>query len=165
MKKTAIILGILSAVIAVSGNMSRDKKAVKKLDAQIYYVDSSMLRLVPIDFDIGCTTQTKAAQKVLDKLIDGEDYNRRILRLIPDEKKCMTVRVEKNTAYVNLKESFTQNIPENKNQEILMLYSIVNSLTSIDGIDTVKFLFDGKEEKVTIGGIDMREVFIPDYYV
>ena len=165
MKKAVLIPGILAAVIAISGNVSPEKKAAKKLDAQIYYVDSSMLRLIPMDFDIGYTTETKAAQKVLDKLIDGEDHNRRILRLIPGEKKCMSVKVEKSTAYVNLKESFTENIPENKNQEILMLYSIVNSLTSIDGIDTVKFLFDGKEQKVTIGGIDMREVFIPDYYI
>lgn len=165
MKKIAIILGLLTSVILISGNMTNEKKAAKKLDADIYYVDSSMLRLIPMDYDVGYTTQTKAAQKVLQKLIEGEDCNRRILRLLPKDKKCMAVNVKKNTAYVNLKKSFIENIPDNKNQEILMLYSIVNSLTSIDGIDTVKFLFDGEERKTSIGGIDMREVFIPDYYV
>ena len=165
MKKIAVIPGILAAAIIISGNVPPEKKTAKKLNAEIYYVDSSMQRLIPVDMDIGCTTQTKAAQKVINKLIEGEDYNRRILRLLPKDKKCMSVKVKENTAYVNLTERFTENIPENKNQEILMLYSIVNSLTSIDGIDTVKFLFDGEERKTYIGGIDMREVFIPDYYV
>ena len=77
----------------------------------------------------------------------------------------MSVRVKNNTAYVNLKDEFIENMPDNKNHELLMLYSIVNSLTSIDGIDTVKFLFEGEEKKETIAGIDMREVFIPDYYM
>lgn len=165
MKKLVLILGILTAAAAVSGNMNYNKESSKKITAQIYYVDRSMLRLVPVDFDAGYSTPSAAAKKVVRELIEGEDYNRRILRLIPDVDNCMSVRVEENTAYVNLKEEFTENMPENKNHELLMLYSIVNSVTSIDGIDTVKFLFEGKEKKETIGGIDMREIFIPDYYI
>ena len=165
MKKLVLILGILTAAAAVSGNMNYNKESSKKITAQIYYVDRSMLRLVPVDFDAGYSTPSAAAKKVVRELIEGEDYNRRILRLIPDIDNCMNVRVEDNTAYINLKEEFTENMPENKNPELLMLYSIVNSVTSIDGIDTVKFLFEGKEKKETIGGIDMREIFIPDYYI
>ena len=43
--------------------------------------------------------------------------------------------------------------------------TIVNSLTSIDGIVKVKFTIDGKPQKNFKGFIDMREAFIPDYYV
>lgn len=165
MKKLVLILGILIAAVSISGNMNYEKEYSKNIIAKIYYVDSSMLRLVPMDFDAGYSTVSDAAKKVVKELIEGEDFNKRILRLIPDINNCMSVRVKNNTAYVNLKDEFIENMPDNKNHELLMLYSIVNSLTSIDGIDTVKFLFEGEEKKETIAGIDMREVFIPDYYM
>lgn len=165
MKKLVLILGVLVAAMIISGNVNHSREGMKKMQAQIYYVDRSMLRLVPVDYDTGFATTTTAAKKVVKKLIEGEDFNPGILRLIPDVENCMNVKVEKSTAYVNLKNSFVENMPENKNHEILMLYSIVNSITSIDGIDTVKFLFNGKEKKEYIGNIDMREIFIPDYYL
>lgn len=165
MKKIALILGILAIATAISGNIKYNKESARKTTAKLYYVDSSMLRLIPIDYDAGFLTVSAAAKKVVDELIEGEDYNRRILRVIPDAKNCMSVKIDKNTAYVNLKKHFTENLPNNETHERLMLYSIVNSLTSIEGIDMVKFLFDGKEKNEEIGGVDMREVFIPDYYM
>ena len=48
---------------------------------------------------------------------------------------------------------------------MLIVYQIVNSLTSIDGIDNVRFTVDGKVKKEYAGFIDMRETFIPDYFV
>lgn len=77
----------------------------------------------------------------------------------------MRVKIKDNTAIVDIKKGFIKNKPGNKTHGLLAVYSIVNSLTSIEEIDTVKFLIDGKVDKGFISGLDMRETFIPDYYL
>ena len=164
MKKTIFILGLIIVSLILSGNRIA-RQNFKEFDAKIYYIDHSMLRLIPVKFEAGKTTTEGACKKVVEELIEGQDYNKRILRIIPDIPGCITVNVKRNTAIVNLKKDFILNLSDNKNHELLCIYSIVNSLTSIEGIDNVKFIFDGKEKKIYIGGIDMRETFIPDYYI
>ena len=165
MKKIALIVGTILISLILSGNIIIKNNSKKNIEAKIYYVDRSIQRLIPLDIELGKITEENAAEEILEKLIDGADYNYRILRLIPDEKDCMSVKVKDNTAIVNLKNGIVENLPENKNHQLLMIYSIVNSLTSVEGIDTVEFLINGRVEKASIGGIDMRETFIPDYYL
>ena len=38
-------------------------------------------------------------------------------------------------------------------------------LTGLDGIVNVRFTIDGKRQKDFKGYIDMRETFIPDYFI
>ena len=164
MKKAFKVLGIGILAVVISGN-AIIKSNFKPIFAEIYYVDHTMLRLIPIDIDLGYTTVNLGAKKMLNRLIEGQDENRKILRVIPNKNNCMSVDVKDRTAYVNLKHSLLDNLSDNRNHELLFLYQIVNSLTSIEGIDTVKFLIDGEDKKEFIAGIDMREYFIPDYYI
>lgn len=164
MKKIVFSTLIMLLAVVLCGSILI-KRDIKNINAKIYYIDHSMLRLVPIDINMGKISKERAAKLMIEKLIEGKDENPKILRVIPDEKKCISVEVRDRTANVNFKKSFIKNKPANKTHGILMIYSIVNSLTSIDGIDTVKFYVDGKAEKNFISGLDMREVFIPDYYM
>lgn len=163
MKKVIICILTLALSAFLCGNIMT-KRDTKNIDAKIYYVDHSMLRLIPIDVNFSKTTKKKAAEKMIEKIIDGRDENSKILRVIPNKKGCMSVEVKKNTAVVDIKESFLKEQPENKVHGLLAIYSVVNSLCSIEGIDTVKFFVDGKSEKGFVSGLDMRETFIPDYY-
>lgn len=129
----------------------------------VYYVDSDMLRLVSVSTPCDGTTPQQQAEEVVKLLIEGKDHNKKIQRMIPDVKGCISVKVLSNTAYVDIKGK--ELFPDGRVAEELVVYQIVNSLTSIDGIVKVKFTFDGREEKVFKGFIDMRETFIPDYYV
>ncbi len=164
MKKimTSILIIALALILCGYILINRD---TKNINAQIYYVDHSMLRLIPINLSFEKTTTKKAANQIIEKLIEGNDKNSKILRVIPYEEECMSVKLDGKTAIVNLKKSFIKNKPENKIHGLLAVYSIVNSLTSIEGIDTVQFHIDGKEDKGFVSGLDMRETFIPDYYL
>lgn len=164
MKKIITIMCSVIMAIALSGNyLIRDTE--KNYNAQIYYVDHSMLRLIPVDYEIKSSTKQKACEQIINKITEGEDYNRKIMRVVPDIKNGMKINIADKTAYVDFSKEFTENIPENKIHEILMIYSIVNSLTSVEGVDMVKFRFQGEERKEYIGGMDMRESFIPDYNI
>ncbi len=164
MKKIITSFLIIALALILCGYILSNRDT-KNINAQIYYVDRSMLRLIPINLGLGKTTTKKAAEQMVEKLIEGKDENSKIFRVIPFEKDCMSVKLKNKTAIVNLKKSFIKNKPENKIHGLLAVYSIVNSLTSIEGIDTVQFIIDGKEDKGFVSGLDMRETFIPDYYL
>ena len=164
MKKNFVrIIVVFSAIVLCCSIFLQN--GTDDYDAKIYYVDHSMLRLIPVDMKIENTTKEKAVKKIVEQLVDGRDRNKKILRVIPNEDDCISVKVKKNTAIVNLKEPFIKNKPENKIHGLLCVYQIVNSLTSIKGVDTVKFLIDGEEDKGFIKDLDLRETFIPDYYM
>ena len=62
-------------------------------------------------------------------------------------------------AYVDIKQELADKHPEGRDLELLTVYSIVNSLTGLDGIVNVRFTIDGKRQKDFKGYIDMRETF------
>lgn len=155
-----IILIISFGTVAVS---SREQP--ETIEVKLYFVDAGIMRLIPISARI-CKTDTEhEAKSVLNALISGRDDNPKIRRLIPDIKKCMSVRVNGSTAYVNITQKMIDAHPDGRELEILTVYQIVNSLTSIDGITNVRFKINSQTQKNFMGYLDMRETFIPDYFV
>lgn len=166
MRKITVFLGlIVLVVVAVGSRMSVQTARIGNRTAELYFVDSAMLRLIPTEYDVGHVSRQKAAEKVVEALIAGRDDNDKILRLIPNIRRGITVKVDNNTAVVNLTAKMVAQHSDERTHEILTIYSIVNSLTSVEGIDNVKFTIDGKTQKRFKGFVDMRETFIPDYYI
>lgn len=165
MKKTGYVLALLAAVIFLAGTGSARRSSISDTAAELYFVDSTMLRLIPTDYDTGRVSVQRACERVIAELIKGRDENPKILRLIPNIKNGMSVRVKGETAVVNLSGELVKQHSPLRQHELLTIYSIVNSLTSIDGINTVEFTIDGEKTKDFKGFVDMRETFIPDYYI
>lgn len=138
---------------------------LQKQETDVYFVDAQTMSLTPVKTKVPRKGAEKAARRVLNTLIEGHDDDPNIFRLIPNEKNCMTVEVKDEIAYVDLKSNMWTNHPDGRDFEVLTVYSIVNSLTNIDGIVNVRFTVDGEEQKDFMGCVDMRETFIPDYYV
>lgn len=167
-RKDTIIKHIIFAMLiaaAISTFFVPRSASPEPVQIKIYFVDADMMRLMPVKTSIPGTSTERMAQYVLDTLIEGHDENPKIRRLIPNEKGCMTVKVKEKIAYVDIKNSMVESHPEGRDLEILTIYSIVNSLTELDGIVNVRFTIDGQIQKKFMGHVDMRETFIPDYYV
>ncbi len=92
---------------------------------------------------------------ILDRLFELQN---RGVPYLPDN---MSVSVKDTCATVNLVRSSYAKISER--DELMLVYSIVNSLTSDGSIITVEFTVNGKKQKNYAGFLDMRETFIPDY--
>ncbi|MCC8160781.1 MAG: GerMN domain-containing protein [Oscillospiraceae bacterium] len=167
-KKNSVMRVIIFALILAMGFgiavMSRGKET-PTTEVKLYFVDAEMLRLIPVNAYIPQTNTEKMAQCVLDELIEGRDDNPKIRRLIPKQRRCMTVEVRDSIAYVDIKSEMVDAQPDGRNLELLTVYSVVNSLTGLAGIENVRFTVEGKVQKDFKGYIDMRETFIPDYYV
>ena len=154
-----ILAAAFGAVVAARG------MKVQTEEVKLYFVDAEMMRLIPISTTIPKTNTQKMAQYVVDELIEGRDDNPKIRRIIPKEKRCMTVKVKDKIAYVDIKNSMVEAQPDGRDLEMLTVYSVVNSLTDLDGIVNVRFTIDGKTQKDFKGYLDMRETFIPDYFI
>lgn len=163
MKRTIIfIIMLIFAAVGIVNGSGVDKEYVT---AQIYVVDASLLHLISLDCDLIENDTSVMASEMLTKLIDGFDGNKKIRRVMPKMRKAMSVRVEGTTAFVNLRTKYFEKLPQNKEFEKLFVYQTVNSLTSINGIDHVRFSVDGEVKKGFAGFLDMREIFSPDYFV
>ena len=156
MKKFVFIVLILvsaaTLVFAVREDMPTE-------ELPIYVVDAEMMHLIPTEISVRRSDAQDEARDVIAALIRGFDDNPKIRRLIPKIRGCMSVRVEGNTAHVNITKAMIRNHPENRDLERLTVYSIVNSLTSIRGIDNVQFTVDGKIRRDFMGYMDMRGAF------
>lgn len=157
-----IMICMFALSFASCGTSSQTMASTK---VQVYFVDSDMLRLIPTDVYTTENNPQKAADMVVQELLKGRDDNHKVRRLIPNIKNGMTVRVKGKIAYVDLSPELVQNCPEGRDLECLAVYQIVNSLTSIEEIVNVRFTIGGEVQRDFKGYIDMRETFIPDYYV
>lgn len=161
MRKIFLLSAILICTLFIVGSFT----STVSTEVKLYFVDASMQRLIPSDFTVKTKNTDKAAKAVIAELVKGRSGNDKIIQLIPNVKNGLTVKVKSSTAYVNMSEEFVRLHSDAKPHELLTIYSIVNSLTSIKGIVNVKFTVNNKIQKDFKGFCDMRETFIPDYYI
>lgn len=161
MKRIILLFVIFSAMLIMTVSFGREAPPVTEV--KLYFTDMEIFSLIPRTVQIPKTDTEGQAKLVIRKLIEGDDENLKIRRTIPKIPNCMSVSVEDGIAYVDIKRSMIQNHADGRDVEILTVYSIVNSLMSIDGINNVRFTICGKVKKDFMGYIDMRETFIPDY--
>lgn len=160
-----VALAVVLLTVCASVFLITRAASLQTEEINIYFVDAETMRLTPVKTTIPHADTERTARYVLDALIEGHDDNPKILRLVPRDESCMTVKVKDKIAYVDLKSSILKTHPDGRDFEILTVYSIVNSLTNVDGIVNVRFTVDGERKKNFMGYVDMRETFIPDYCV
>ena len=131
---------------------------------QVYFVDRQMHKLIPTFISPEKTTE-QTAEKILSEIISGRDNNSGILRIVPNIEDSISVKVSGEIAYVNLSGTILQNLNKSRDTETLLVYQIVNSLVSVDGIEYVSFTIDDEIRKDFLGFLDMRGLFTADYDV
>ncbi len=162
MKKIFVLFCLsLSAIVFFSDGMGQAVNVTEP--AQIYYVDRRLHRLIPVDYISKASTPKKIAREITENIIIGKSDNSEILQLIPQIENSIKVNVRKNTAFVDLSPELSEKIVKNPETERLIVYQLVNSLTSVDGINTVQFTIGSKTKRDFLGFLDMREIFTPDY--
>ncbi len=106
----------------------------------LYFASGDGTFLVKETRDVHYNTNISVEKLVMEQLIEGP-RNQNALATIPSETKIITVSVVDGICYVNLDNNF-----QNQNQEIteeVVLYSIVNSLTELSGVNKVQISING----------------------
>lgn len=95
---------------------------------------------------------------IINELIKGP-VNDNLSPTLSQDTELISVETAKNTCHITFKNFIDANLsnPES-NESKLAVYSVVNSLVELDGVNSVRFLFEGKTEE-PVGSFKFNEDF------
>jgi spore germination protein GerM len=103
----------------------------------------------------------KLANLVISELFKGP-ISEDLVAPFPKGVKTPDVKLIGTTAVVNLSKEFVEKHPGGSTGELLTVYSIVNTLAAIEGIDQVQFNIDGKVAAEFKGHLEFDKPFKAD---
>ena len=83
---------------------------------------------------------------LINLLIEGPK-NEKLLKLIPENTKLLGTQIKNNILYINLSKEFIDEQNLGKQQEELIVKSIVNTVTELTEINKIAILIEGEEAK------------------
>lgn len=188
MKKTIIIAICIIMIISISGCLKTRDKALEqikedelrpvssillseedalrlneKLQVRLYFADQDGTRLVKeiryIDMNDAKQGTEQQATLLVKELVKGPS-NSTLKSTMPEGASLRSpIKVENRTATVDMTKEFVDNHPGGKEAEEMTIFSIVNTLTELKDIETVKFLINGKTQKEFKGNFLLNNEF------
>lgn len=120
------------------------------LTTKVYYADEQGEYLIGESRKVSSENKYEEALYELIKLpVDSS-----LVRLIPDTTIINSVEVENGLAKVGLSGNFVEDRYVGDTADILLVYSVVNTLTEFSEVDSVAFYIDGKKLNV-LGMLDI----------
>ncbi len=127
----------------------------------LYFANENGDGLVRETQEVHYNSNVSMEKLVMEHLISGPKSGGGAKGTIPKETKLINVAVVDGSCYVNLDENF-----KNQNYEILepvVIYSIVNSLTSLDHIDRVQISINGDTSGKYRDDFELSQMYEKDY--
>ncbi len=142
----------LYPVSSIVLNEEEAKKLNDKVPVHLYFSNEDGTKLQKEIRYIPMTEAKKSvnnlASVIVKELIKGPTENRGLKSTVPTEAQLRSpVTIEGRVATVDLTKEFVDKHPGGKKAEELTIYSIVNSLTELKEIESVRFTIEGKEQK------------------
>jgi len=147
-----------------TGNVSEASSEItNELTIKVYYADSQGEYLVPEWRTIGILDAEGESNKYIDALkelikppADGS-----LIKIVPETTVINNVAVNDKIAKVDLSESFMADRFVSDTADILLIYSIVNTLTEFPEIHAVTLFIDGKKIDI-FGQLDIKDPMYRD---
>ncbi len=116
----------------------RDEQTIK-----LYFADENNRYLLPELRQTAPAEATAIARYIIEQLLQGPTQGGRFA-VMPKDTQLIELTIQDRVCTVDLSASFLENCPQTETAERMTIYSIVNSLTSLDEIDYVRFLCEGE---------------------
>ncbi|MBQ4528521.1 MAG: GerMN domain-containing protein [Clostridia bacterium] len=145
-------------IIAPMGSESIHMNSPSSVDTQtekfvtLYFTDKDGEKLYP-ETRKATMTDNSIEKTIVSELMRGP-VSERYARTIPDGVGIISIETTEEVCFVNLTSEFTAKLVSGSKEEKIAVYSIVNSLTYIAGIEKVQILIDGKKPEN-----DVRQLF------
>ncbi|MGE5396493.1 MAG: GerMN domain-containing protein [Chitinophagales bacterium] len=143
-----------------SGGVARKEASITKR-VTLYFADKQVRYLVPETRTITAAS-SKIPANVVKELINGPRVSDTITT-IPPETRVLSVSVVNGVAKANFSKELITRHRGGQTAEKLTVYSIVDSLAKLPGINRVQFLVEGKTVISPLGDIDLSSPIRPDY--
>lgn len=127
----------------------------------LYYKNKDMKELMPEGRVIDSKELLENPYKKLVELLIEAPKNDKLESAIPEGTKVNNAKIEGDIVYLDLSKEFIENHAGGQEEESLTIYSIVNTLTELTEVNSIKILIDGKEdESFKDGKINFSEPFL-----
>ncbi|MBO8128083.1 MAG: GerMN domain-containing protein [Peptococcaceae bacterium] len=117
--------------------------------------------LVPETRQVTKTDET-LEELIIQALIDGP-ATKELTRTVPKETKLLSISVADGVAYANFSQELKTKHWGGSAGEMMTIYSIVNSLARLEGIEKVQFLIEGNKEESIFGHMYTGEPIEPNW--
>lgn len=133
-------------------------KPVATQEVNLYFSDEQANYLVAEkrSIQIESTDQKQLATAVINELIAGPQQSK-LHATMPQGSKLLTLEISSGLATINFNQDFQTKHSGGSTGEMMTIYSLVNSLTDLPGIQQVQLLVDGKKLETLKGHLDISE--------
>ena len=139
-------------------NAGEEISTYDKITVRLYFANEAGDGLIAVDRSKAYNTNISLDKFVVDELIKGpESTTEGVQPTINPDTKLISTFVKDNICYVNLDSTFLKQV--NEVQAEVAIYSIVNSLCELSGIDRVQIFVDGKAEVLFRELIPLTTIF------
>ena len=123
------------------------QKQLRQTVINLYFLDKNNYELVSEVRQIDAKELIYNPYKFLINLLIEGPKDSNLIKLIPDNTKINNVEVKDNILYLDFSNDFINMQNLGKEQEELIIKSIVNTVTQLTEVNAVKILIDGEENK------------------
>lgn len=133
---------------------------IRKTIVSVYFKNIETNTLMPEAICIDVKELSNNPYMKLLSILCSGSTNDKLDSPIPEGTKINNAYLKGNTVYVDFSEDFVKNAPNGIEEEGLIVYSIVNTLTELNEVNGIKILIDGKENmSFNDKGMDFKEEF------
>lgn len=127
----------------------------------LYFLEKESYELIPEPRQIDAKELLKDPYKTLINLLIEGPKNEKLIKLIPDKTVLNSAEIKENILYLDFSKEFIEEQNLGKEQEELIIKSIVNTLTELTEVNQVAFLIDGKSDLgFPDGGVNFNKIFV-----
>jgi len=175
MKKKLIYLFLIIILLAsfTIFTSNKDNDINEELNVEIEPIPKKIVKLVTLYFpDKGRQylvrenrviehTIEQPEKLILEELIKGP-VNQRNADIIPSNVRVYSIVTKNDITYVHLSNEFKSDMKFGSNNEVLAIYSIVNSLTELKTVKNVRLIVEGEEADVLQKYMPLNHVYKQD---
>lgn len=117
--------------------------------AKLYFSDKNAEKLVAETRSVTVNSKESLEYAILNELLKGPEEDG-LYPTMPEGTKILSVETKEGTCFVNVSQEFKSKHTGGSASETMTIYSVVNTLTELDGIKKVQFLIEGQKVEVFI---------------
>lgn len=139
---------------------AEQQAGAEKTEVTLYFSDEQAMYLMPEKRQV-TVRENNVGEAVVSELIKGPGSSS-LKRTIPEDAKLLSLTVKEGIAYADFSKEIKNNNYGGSAGEIALIYSVVNSLAEVPGIESVQFLVEGAEVETLYGHMDTANPISPD---
>ncbi|MBO4289472.1 MAG: GerMN domain-containing protein [Lachnospiraceae bacterium] len=138
-------------------NAGREESDYRVSDMKLYFANETGTRLLEVEKSVRDSSNVSPERTVIRQLLAGPDPGEGYA-VVPSGASLLSISTRDGICYLNFDETFVSDMEAGR--EELAIYAIVNSLTSLEGIEQVQFAINSSTDvELGLSKLSLAEPF------